>query len=117
MNASTTFDSAAAIAEHLCNASHGVKAINLTNKTTTSALDASNLAYAFPSTRKADVCRLLAEAMKEKANRTGLSATATLTKALESARGFSDLELASLKAFWTLAVVSDSAVNGKAKAK
>ena len=100
MNASTTFDKASAIAAELGNED----------------TDAGALASAFPASRKADVCRLLAEALKEKASRTGLSATATLTKALESAKGFSELELASLKAFWTLAVVADSAVNGKAKA-
>lgn len=100
MNANTTFDTAKAIAASLAKADPA-----------TLASDAGLLAEAFPSERKADVCRLLAEAMKEKANRNGLSASATLTKALENAKGFSDLELASLKAFWQLAVVADTAVN------
>lgn len=95
MNASTTFDTAKAIADKL----------------TEHAGDAGILAEAFPSERKADVCRLLAEAMKEKANRNGLSASATITKALDGAKNFSELEIASLKAFWQLAVVADSAVN------
>lgn len=97
MNASTTFDTAAAIA----------------NKLTEHEGDAGTLAEQFPSDRKADVCRLLAEAMKEKANRNGLSASATITKALDGAKNFSPLELASLKAFWQLAVVADTAVNAK----
>lgn len=97
MNASTTFDTAKAIAATVANGAN----------------DAATLANAFPAERKADVCRLLAEAMKEKANRNGLSASATLSKALNDAKGFSELELASLKAFWQLAVVADSAVNAK----
>ena len=95
MNASTTFDTAAAIAATLT-AHEGA---------------AGDLAEAFPTNRKSDVCRLLAEALKEKANRNGLSASATITKALDGAKNFSDLELASLKAFWQLAVVADTVVN------
>lgn len=95
MNASTTFDTAKAIAATLSQHES----------------DAGTLAAAFPSERKSDVCRLLAEAMKEKANRNGLSSSATLTKALDGAKNFSDLELASLKAFWQLAVVADTVVN------
>ncbi len=102
MNASATFDTAKAIASTL-GASTG------TEENAASSI----LARAFPSARKADVCRLLAEALKEKASRNGLAATATLTKALESAKGFSALELASLKAFWQLAVVADSTINAK----
>jgi hypothetical protein len=99
MNASLTFDKSAAIAATVAGGSD----------------DAATLAGAFPVGRKADVCRLLAESLKEKANRTGLSASATLTKALETAKGFAPLELQSLKAFWQLAVTADSAVNSKAK--
>jgi hypothetical protein len=77
--------------------------------------DTALLAASFPSERKADVCRLLAETMKDKerGTRNGVSVSTTLTKALESAKGFSALELASLKAFWTLAVVADGVVNAK----
>ena len=95
MNASITFDTAKAIADKL----------------TEHEGDAGILAEAFPGERKADVCRLLAEAMKEKANRNGLSSSATITKALDGAKNFSDLEIASLKAFWQLAVVADTVVN------
>jgi hypothetical protein len=102
MNASTTFDTAKAIASAIAKADPA-----------TLAGDTALLAESFPSERKADVCRLLAEALKEKANRNGLSASATLSKALNDAKGFTPLELASLKAFWQLAVVADTAVNAK----
>ena len=101
MNASTTFDAAATIAATLANAT----------PEGSTARTAGHLASEFPADRKADVCRLLAEAMKEKANRNGLSSSATITKALDGAKNFSDLEIASLKAFWQLAVVADSVVN------
>ena len=99
MNASTTFDTAATIAKALAG----------------SETDAGTLATSFPSDRKSDVCRLLAEAMKdkEKGTRQGVSVSTTLTKALDGAKNFSELELAALKAFWQLAVVADSAVNAK----
>lgn len=97
MNASTTFDAAKAIAAKL--AEHEG--------------DAGLLATAFPGDRKSDVCRLLAEAMKdkEKGTRNGVSVSTTISKALDGAKNFSELELASLKAFWQLAVVADGAVN------
>ena len=97
MNASTTFDTAKAIAAKL----------------TEHEGDAGILAEAFPGDRKADVCRLLAEAMKdkEKGTRNGVSISTTISKALDGAKNFSDLELASLKAFWQLAVVADTVVN------
>lgn len=99
MNASTTFDTAKAIADKL----------------TEHEGAAGVLAEAFPGDRKADVCRLLAEAMrdKEKGTRQGISVSTTITKALDGAKNFSDLEIASLKAFWQLAVVADSVVNAK----
>lgn len=104
MNASTTFDTAKAIAAKLAPSTDDTA-------TERDCLEACDLAAAFPSDRKADVCRLLAEALKERANRNGLSASATITKALDGAKNFSELELASLKAFWQLAVVADTAVN------
>ena len=114
MNANTTFDRAAAIARTLSiatamNAETPGKIVG----DTTLAADAGHLASAFPRERKADVCRLLAEAMqaKERGTRNGVSVSTTITKALENAKGFSALELTSLKAFWQLAVVADSVVN------
>jgi hypothetical protein len=105
MNASTTFDKASAIAAKVAKPRQDDELHT----------EANTLAASFPSERKADVCRLLAEAMKDKerGTRNGVSVSTTLTKALESAKGFTTLELASLKAFWTLAVVADSIVNAK----
>jgi len=108
MNASTTFDKAAAVASKLVSINTGGHGAGTS--------DVCALAAHFPSERKADVCRLLAEALKEKANRNGLSSAATLTKALDGAKGFTTLQIASLKAFWQLAVVADSVVNAKGNA-
>jgi hypothetical protein len=107
MNASTTFDAASAIAAAIA------------SNPLISNSDAAKLAAFFPQARKADICRLLAEAMKDKerGTRNGVSVSTTLTKALESAKGFTTLELASLKAFWTLVVVADSIVNAKTAGK
>ncbi len=122
MNASTTFDKAAAIATTLATTYKAALVTadgtpGLVPDTSKADTDAMILARAFPSERKADVCRLLAEAMKDKerGTRNGVSVSTTLTKALESAKGFTTPELASLKAFWTLAVVADGVVNAKGK--
>jgi hypothetical protein len=117
MNANTTFDKAAAIARTLSvasamNAEEPGKVVG-DSALADNAFDAGLLANAFPAERKADICRLLAEAMKdkEKGTRNGVSVSTTLSKALEGAKGFSDRELASLRAFWQLAVVADTVVN------